>query len=155
MNRQNESGRSMIEIIGVMAIMGVITAGAIAMYNSVRNRQIRMIAAEDLKSLAQGAKLIYQGRGDYAGISVEKMVEYRVLKNNKAPIGNQENYSVRSENLGKEFLISLGGLSAGDCAYFATVNLDWAAAVRVNGFESDPKAYCMRGGANQVSFVVK
>ena len=40
-----ERGASMIEIIGVLAIAGVMSAAAIAMYQVIRNNQTRKIAS--------------------------------------------------------------------------------------------------------------
>ena len=43
---KTESGRSLIEVIGVLAIAAVMTAASIAMYNTIRKNQAHTIAAE-------------------------------------------------------------------------------------------------------------
>ena len=43
-----ERGASMIEIIGVLAIAGLMSAAAIGMYNTIRNNQARKIASTKL-----------------------------------------------------------------------------------------------------------
>ena len=42
---KHEYGASMIEIIGVLAIAGLMSGAAIAMYNVIRGNQVRKIAA--------------------------------------------------------------------------------------------------------------
>ena len=45
---KQESGASLIEIIGVLAIAGLMGGAAIAMYNVIRNNQVRKIASVEL-----------------------------------------------------------------------------------------------------------
>ena len=42
---RGESGRSLIEVIGVMAIAGVMTVSALGVYNMLRANQARSIAS--------------------------------------------------------------------------------------------------------------
>lgn len=149
-----QSGRSLIEIIGVMAIAGILTAGVIATYNTVRNRQTRTIAASQLEKIAQNTKLLMGARHNYNGISVDYLIKAGALKTNKAPIGSDE-WSITPSIDNKGFLINLKDLSKGDCDYFTTIKIDWADRVKVNGFETDPGTYCLTTGANEVSFIVQ
>ena len=69
-----ESGRSLIEIIGVLAITAVMTAAAVGIYNSIRHNQKNTIAAAELRELAKNTKLLMEMRGDYTGVSVDYLV---------------------------------------------------------------------------------
>ena len=151
---KQESGRSLIEIIGVLAIAGVMTVATVAVYNSVRNRQVRTIAKTDLEQIAKNTKLLLEMRGDYAGVSVDYLIKSGALKSNRAPIGSSD-WSITSSVDGSKFLINLTGLSTDDCAFFTTAYLGWAIGIRVNGYETDPGAYCLRTGDNQLSFIVQ
>lgn len=151
---REQSGRSLIEIIGVMAIGGILMAALVATYNTVRNRQVRTIATAGLEQIAKNTKLLMEMRGDYSGVSVGYLIKAGALKNDKPPIGAAE-WSVTSSVDGHEFLINLTGLTKGECDYFTTVNLEWADRVKVNGFESDPGTYCLTTGGNEVSFIVQ
>lgn len=149
-----QSGRSLVEIIGVMAIGAVLMAALVTTYTTVRNRQMRTIAVSTLEQIAKNTKLLMEMRGDYSGVSVDYLVKSGALKNTKAPIGNDE-WSVTSSIDGSEFLINLTGLTKGECDYFTTVNMSWADRVKVNGFESDPGTYCLTIGGNEVSIIVQ
>lgn len=151
---RQESGRSLVEIIGVMAIGGILMAALVTTYNTVRNRQVRTIASANLEQIAKNTRLLMQQRHNYSGVSVDYLIKAGALKNNKAPIGNDE-WSVTSSIDGAEFLINLKGLTKGECDYFTTVNLSWAERVKVNGYESDPGTYCLTTGGNEVSFIVQ
>jgi type II secretory pathway pseudopilin PulG len=151
---RQEQGRSLIEVIGVMAIGGVMMAALVATYNMVRNRQVRTIAAAQLEQIAKNTRLLMEMRHDYSGVSVDYLVKAGALKNAGAPIGSDD-WSVASSIDGKEFLINLKGLTKGECDYFTTVKLEWASRIKVNGFESNPGAYCLTTGANEVSFIVE
>ncbi|MDR0741315.1 MAG: type II secretion system GspH family protein [Rickettsiales bacterium] len=151
---REESGRSLIEVIGVMAIGAIMTAALVATYNTVRNRQVRTIASSRLEQIAKHAKLLMEMRQDYSGVSVDYMVKSGALKNTKPPIGG-DGWSITSSADGKEFLINLKGLTKGECDYFTTAKLEWASGIKVNGYESDPGTYCLTTGGNEVSFVVQ
>lgn len=151
---KQESGRSLIEILGVLAIGGILTAGAITTYNTIRNRQIRTVATGQMENIAKNTKLLLSMKGDYSGVSVDYLIKSGALKNNKAPIGS-ESWSVTSSLDGKEFSINLVGLTKGECDYFTTVNLDWSNKIKVNGNETNPGSYCLTTGNNDVSFIVQ
>lgn len=151
---RQESGRSLVEIIGVMAIGGILMAALVTTYNTVHNRQVRTIATANLEQIAKNTRLLMEARHNYSGVSVDYLIKAGALKNNKAPIGNEE-WSVTSSVDGTEFLINLKGLTKGECDFFTTVNLNWAQRVKVNGYESDPGTYCLTTGGNEVSFIVQ
>jgi hypothetical protein len=149
----SESGRSLVEIIGILAIGGVMTAAVLVMYNTVRTRQTRVIATENLKQITQNVKLLMGARGDYTGVSVDFLIKSGALGNTNPPLGGE--WSVNPEIDPKSFAIKLTNLSGGECDYFATVKLDWATKIRINGNETDPGTYCIRAGANQVEFIIE
>ncbi|MBN1325236.1 MAG: type II secretion system protein [Alphaproteobacteria bacterium] len=151
---RNESGRSLIEIMGVLAITGILTAGTIATYNNIRNRQARTIATSQLEMIAKNTRLLMSMTGDYTGVSVDYLIKSGALKNTKAPLGSPE-WSVTSSTDGNEFLINLVGLSKADCDYFTTKNMEWVSKIEVNGYEIDPGNYCLSTGNNKISFIVQ
>jgi Tfp pilus assembly protein PilE len=149
-----QRGASMIEMLGVLALSGIMTYGAIKLYQSVRSRQARAAAAMELSDLAANAKVLFRGRGDYSAISLDYLIKAGALKNTNFPIPNAE-MRVQSADLGKSFAIVLTGLGLGDCAYFATAKTDWAVAVKANGFADDAKSYCYELEKNTVEFIVQ
>lgn len=151
---KQESGRSLIEIMGVLAIAGVMSASAIGVYNVIKNNQTRKIASMEMQKIAKNTKILMEMRSDYTGLSVDYLISAGALKSNKAPIGSSD-WSVGPVNEGKGFAINLTGLSSGECQYFAATPTKWASKVVINGFESNTEANCFSTNTNQISFVVE
>lgn len=150
---KTESGRSLIEVLGTMALGAIAVVGVIATYNTVRTRQIRTIAVSEMEQIAKNTKLLLGPRGDYADVSVDYLVKSGALKNANAPIGGND-WSITASADGKEFLINLVGLKSGDCAYLTTVKMSWIERIRVNGFEGTDAAYC-NSDNNEVSLIIE
>lgn len=149
-----ESGRSLMEIIGVLAIVGVMSASAISIYNVIKNNQARKIASMEIEQIAKNVKLLMELRGDYTGVSIQYLISSGALKSDKAPIGD-EGWSVEAINNGKGFSINLTNLSSGECQYFATAKQNWATKIIINGLETDIDINCFSTKTNKVSFTVE
>lgn len=149
-----ESGRSLIEVIGVLAIAGIMTAAALGTYKMVRNNQARHIANSTLSDIAKNTKLLLEMRGDYTGVSVDYLVKSGAINTTTAPIGGDD-WSVTASADGKSFSINLVELTRGECEYFVTATPVWATSMLVNGYESDPDTRCLSSSANQISFIVE
>ncbi len=148
-----ESGRSLIEIIGVLAVAAIMAAGAVGMYGALHRRSVRTIASADLAQVANNVRLLMAPRGDYRAVSIDYLIKAGALRNHRAPMGGDD-WSVTASDDGKAFLINLTDLTHGECAYFTTATPTWA-TVRVNGYVDQPGDYCMTAGGNQVSFIVE
>ena len=149
-----ESGRSLIEVIGVMAIAGVMTVSALGVYNMLRQNQVRSIASVELKQIAENTKILLEMRGTYEGVSIDYLIKAGALDSEKAPIGGDD-WSVVSSADGKSFSINLVDLTTGECDYFATQKPKWASAILVNGFETGLTDNCFDSDTNQISFIVE
>lgn len=148
-----ESGRSLIEIIGVLAITAVMTASAVGIYNSIRHNQKNTIASAELREVAKNTKLLMEMRGDYTGVSVDYLVKAGALKTDKAPVGKSWSINVGADVT--SFSIDLVGLSRGECEFFATALPNWAYDMFVNGYRLDNSAACFGGADNNISFIVR
>lgn len=149
-----ESGRSLIEVIGVMAIAGVMAVATLGVYNMVRANQTRTIAGAELEQIAHDTKLLLEMRGTYEGVSIDYLIKAGALPSDAAPIGGAD-WSVTSSADGASFSINLVELSNGECEYFAAKKPRWATAILINGFEGGVADNCFKAGANQVSFIVE
>lgn len=150
-----ESGRSLVEIVGVIAIGMAMTAGAIGIYRMMRQTQGRTIAQTQLEQIAEDVKILMEMRGDYTGVSVDYLIKAGALDNNHAPIGG-ENWSVTATADGAGFNINLVDLSNSECAFFATAVPKWATAIIVNGYEiNETSNNCFSGNTNELTFVVE
>lgn len=150
---REQSGRSLIEIIGVLAIGAVMVSAAFAMYRSANLRQKRLIASEMLHDIATKTKTLLEYSG-YQPVSVDYLIESGAINNDKAPIGASD-WSVTSSIDGTEFSINLVGLSFDDCAYFSIKKFNWATKITVNGYEALNGTFCMKSGDNKISFFAK
>jgi hypothetical protein len=147
---REQSGRSLIEIIGVLAISAIMVTGTYAIYNSTNQKQKRLIASETLKDIATKTKTLLEYSG-YQNVSVGFLIEAGAISNDKAPAGGKD-WSVTSSVDGTEFSINLTGLTFDECAYFTTKKLDWVTHISVNGFSFSDTSYCLKGGENTISF---
>ena len=138
---REQSGRSLIEIIGVLAIGAIMVSGTYAIYNSTNQKQKRLIASETLKDIATKTKTLLEYSG-YQNVSVDFLIEAGAISNDKAPAGGKD-WSITSNFDGTEFSINLTGLSFDECAYFTTKKFDWVTSISVNGFSSSDTSYCL------------
>lgn len=151
---KNESGRSLLEVIGVLAITGIMTISGISVFNVIRQNQIRSIADTELELIAQNTKILLEMRGDYNGVSVDYLIKSGALKSNRPPIGG-DNWSVKSAFDGTSFSINLVDLTYGECEYFSATVPNWAKTVLINGFETGLTDNCFKSNTNQISFIVE
>lgn len=150
---REQSGRSLIEIISVLAIGGFMIAASYGVYHSIYAKQQRLIASETIKDIASKTQTLLQYSG-YQNVSVDFLVESGALSDNKSPIGGQS-WSITSNVDGSEFSINLVDLSFDECAYFTTKKFDWAEQIKVNGYGSANSSFCLKTGDNTISFIVK
>jgi hypothetical protein len=151
---REESGRSLIELIGVMAITGVMTVSALGIYNMIRANQVRSIAIAEIKQIAENTKILLEMRGTYEGVSIDYLIKAGALKTDNAPIGGK-NWSVSPSFDGTSFSINLVDLTNGECNFFASQKAGWFTKINVNGFETDVVSNCFDTDTNQVSFVIE
>ena len=151
---KQEYGRSLIEIIGVLAIGAVMSMASIAMYRQVRATQIRTIATTELEQIVKDVKLLTGARGTYEGVSVDYLIKAGSRNSVKAPLGS-DNWSVTPSYDGTSFSINLTELSNEECAYFSTKQPKWAKSILINGYEVDMDQHCFSTNTNQISFIVE
>lgn len=151
---KTESGRSLIEVIGIMAITGVMTIGALKAYQMIRTNQIRTITSEELKQIVQDTKILMEMRDSYQGVSIDYLIKAGALQSEKQPIGGP-GWSITSSVDGKSFSINLVDLTSGECEYFSSTHPQWAKSIIVNGFESSATSNCFDTSTNQISFIAE
>lgn len=150
---REEYGRSLIEVIGVLAITGIMTAATITMYTSIKNRQQRLVASSTLEDIVNETKLLLSYSTDYSPVSIDFLIKSGVLKNNSAPIGGSD-WSIKPNYDNKSFSINLVNLTYEDCSYFITAKPKWSQEISING-SSSSENLCMKSGDNQISFTIQ
>ena len=136
-----ESGRSMIEMLGVLAIIGVLSVGGIAGYSKAMNKFKTNKVADNVSMLVANIKTLYAQQNTYNGLTSETAVTLGVVpdelvvkttKNNvtTTKLLNAYNGSVdihtsdsTASDDEKAFVIAFSGLSREACITLATN--DW------------------------------
>lgn len=77
-NFSNQTGRSMIEIIGVLAIIGVLSVGALAGYSAAMEKNKANKIVDEVSNLVANIHSIYPN-SDYKDISLEHLVKLNAV----------------------------------------------------------------------------
>ena len=113
-----ESGRSMIEMLGVLAIMGVITVGAIGMISTAMRTQKRNTVNEEVLQIVTGVRQLLGEYDDFSNIN-NATIFGAIGISPKNTYGGTYELAVDPAN-SRQFIVSITGLSDTDCEYFAT-----------------------------------
>ena len=74
-----EAGRSMIEMLGVLAIIGVLSVGGIAGYSKAMNKFKTNKIADNVSMLVANIKTLYAQQNTYDGLDNETAVSMGVV----------------------------------------------------------------------------
>ncbi len=97
--RQN--GRNMIEMLGVLAIVGILSVGGIAGYSMAMQNHRTNALIEKVQLIAQQARSLY--KGDYSSLtsdSIEQLIYAGMIKDRKNPFGG--NFHLGRSHLGSD-----------------------------------------------------
>ena len=137
----NENGRSMVEMLGVLAIIGVLSVGGIAGYSKAMNKYKINKTTDQVSMLVANIRTIFSSQGNYAGLTNTTAKKFGVVPNDMytsesdSKIKNAFNGDVkiaydqaRANDTGtgkanEAFTIRYDGLSAEACVTIATG--DW------------------------------
>jgi len=115
---KQESGRSMIEMLGVLAIMGVITVGAIAMISTAMRTQKHNTTNDDVTQIVLGVRQLLGEYDDFSNID-NSTIFGAIGISNKNPYGGVYTVSVNPSNT-RQFIVGIDGLSQSDCEHLVT-----------------------------------
>ena len=128
-----QSGRSMIEMLGVLAIIGVLSVGGIAGYSKAMNKFKTNKVADNVSMLVANIKTLYAQQKDYADLNNASAVSMGVVPDElgtTADLTNAFNGTVviseASSTIStdkKAFTLTFNGLSREACITLATN--DW------------------------------
>jgi len=135
-----ERGSSLLEMIGVMGIIGVVALGAWGLINSARTKYKLSQGVLQLQSLQKGVARFYAAAGNYNGLreddAIESLIENRVPPHGMAtslnelrnifgtaveikdvPYENESDYGSSSDS----FSITFKSLKAAECVEMASI----------------------------------
>ena len=136
-----ESGRTMIEMLGVLAIIGVLSVGGIAGYSKAMNKFKTNKVADNFAMIVTNIRTLYAQQNNYSGLTTETAINMGVvpdelinddkttLKNaflgpvfiGSATVKGMDNGTDSGTNRG--FVVYMGGLTREACVTLATN--DW------------------------------
>lgn len=145
-----ESGRSMIEMLGVLAIMGVLTVGAIGLISTAMRTQKRNTVNEEVLQMVTGVRQLLGEYDDFSHID-NTTIFGAIGMAAKNPYGGTYELAVDPAN-SRQFIVTINGLSRNDCEYFITKA--WSDSVgylATDGKQSGASGNCrMEDGKNVV-----
>lgn len=112
MNRQkaNESGRSMVEMLGVIAIIGVISVGAITSMSYVDSYFRTSATLMEVEQIARDVNDAFSWAASYQGLSNELLCDEKIVENcdaNEIPNRWGGILSVQPSSGGQDFILTL------------------------------------------------
>ncbi len=135
MKYTNESGRSMVEMLGVLAIIGVLSVGGIAGYSKAMNKFKINKTTDQVSMLVANIRTIYSTQGNYSGLNNTTAINFGVVPNDMIKNGSLVNAfggdvtitSAAARSTAptepEAFIIEYAGLSQEACVTIATG--DW------------------------------
>lgn len=79
MMKTNETGRSMIEMLGVLAIIGVLSVGGIAGYSKAMNKFKTNKVADNVAMIVTNIRTLYAQQQDYNGLTTSTAIQMGVV----------------------------------------------------------------------------
>ncbi len=147
-----QSGRTMLETLAVIAIVGILTIGAVSMYTRSREKLTRMSTINEVEDLSENIKTLFQGKSDYGLLTISYLQRYGALRNNRNAYGKE--FIVRPSEGGQGFIISYEELSQADCIFYGLSEWKSAKEVWLNGSavrrdaETSEDLQCQEGAVN-------
>ncbi|MBR3930797.1 MAG: hypothetical protein IKJ62_04435 [Alphaproteobacteria bacterium] len=112
-----ESGRSMIEMLGVLAIMGALTVGAYALIKDAFESQRQMQGVEEVFVIVNEVRKIHSQYDDFSNMDGEVILNMMEKKHN--PYGGTYELTVNPAN-SRQFILTINGLSKSECQALIT-----------------------------------
>ena len=81
MMKYNENGRSMVEMLGVLAIIGVLSVGGIAGYSKAMNKYKINKTTDQVSMLVANIRTLFSSQGNYEGLTNAQAIKFGVVPN--------------------------------------------------------------------------
>lgn len=132
----HESGRSMVEMLGVLAIVGVLSVGGIAGYSQAMSKFKMTKAMDQVQTIITNIRTLYASQRTYTTLTATQALSLGILTeesynsaNNGSglnPFGGTIEFGVgNSVGANRTFTVKYGGLTSEACVKMSTA--DWGA----------------------------
>ena len=128
-----ESGRSMVEMLGVLAIVGVLSVGGIAGYSQAMSKFKVTKAMDQVQTIITNIRTLYASQRTYTSLTAPQAQAMGILTEESIngstglnPFGGTIEFGVGSRaGTARSFTIKYGSLTGEACVKMATA--DWGA----------------------------
>ena len=140
-NKIEQSGRSMIEMLGVLAIIGVLSVGGISGYSKAMAKFKLTKAQDQLAMILINIRTAFAGSANYEGLTNATAVSLNIVPSDMLPggVGNTSGVTstsgilnafsgavtIATEASNQHFTVKFDGLSREACSTLASA--DWGA----------------------------
>ena len=133
--RSEQSGRSMVEMLGVLAIIGVLSVGGIAGYSKAMAKFKLSKAMDQVSNVVTNIRTLYSGQPNYDGLTTSIAIQMgavgaEMLNGKKATSAskaynafNGEVAIVEDSSTPQQFVVTFNGLGKEACV--ALMTADW------------------------------
>ena len=134
MNKKEQSGRSMVEMLGVLAIVGVLSVGGIAGYSKAMAKFKSTKVMDQVSTVVANIRTLYSGQPNYSGLTTATAIKMGAIgsemlngvsQNSASKAYNAFNGAVfvKATANGRSFVVTFTGLSNEAC--IALGSADW------------------------------
>ena len=107
MHNTHESGRSMIEMLGVLAIIGVLSVGGIAGYSQAMAKFKVTKVTDQVQSIVTNVRTLFSTQKNYAAIdNMQQMYAMGVIGSDVCGAGTDDDYTNCTSAFGGAFVMS-------------------------------------------------
>lgn len=150
----DESGRSMVEMLGVLAIIGVLSVGGLAGYTMAMRKYRSNKSITEMQLLFSNIRTLYLFETDYSSLTLNILKESGVVTSDMLNAAEDQavndyggNINFASVNSDKGFTIEYTGLPQNACTQLATG--DWGSTemlVSIKIIDNTPTTYTYTWG---------
>lgn len=138
LSKIEQSGRSMVEMLGVLAIIGVLSIGGISGYSKAMAKFRVNKTLDQISMLVMNIRSLYSANIDYSGLTDQVAIQMGIIPRDMLPSGTTESNAtsiinayqgavkVGAANVGgtnRSFFVLYTGLTREACVSIATA--DW------------------------------
>ena len=131
--KNNENGRSMIEMLGVLAIIGVLSVGGIAGYSKAMSKYRVNKTIDQVSHIAANTRILFSSQKDYAKITSDVIDKAKLFPQEMGSAGSYSNPFAGAVTMAaggrftgsdnKAFVLTYKGIPQEACIDLATI--DW------------------------------
>lgn len=123
--KKTQSGRSMVEMLGVLAIIGVLSVGGLAGYSMGMSRYRVNRTISDVQLLLTNVRTLYANQSTYNGLTADSLVTMGILTSEKQNLFGGA-IDVKADTDKSRFTVEYKKIPAKSCS--SIMSSDWGTA---------------------------